>query len=118
MLSVGHGNKQTKIEQAVYLTIVTVGLREQSIHMTTRVDLQNLHRVQNIAARMGKKCEENSLACLKKLHWVPIILKIKFKILTMLSKAFVVNLPSKSDHWLSYILRKEQDSALAKSINS
>ena len=55
-----------KIEQAVYLTIVTVGLREQSIHMTTRVDLQNLQRVQNIAAKMGKKCEESSLACLKK----------------------------------------------------
>ena len=48
---------------------------------------KKLQRVQGLAAKIFLKSEQNSLACLKKLHWLPISLRIKFKVLTLLYKS-------------------------------
>ena len=55
-------------------------------------DIKKLQRVQNIAAKTVLNNEEKSMFCLKKLHWLPVSLRIKFKVLTI--KVFVDNLKS------------------------
>ena len=60
-------------------TVIYIGLPE--------CDLKKLQRIQNIAAKIVLKKEENSISCLKKLHWLPIALRIKFKVLTLVYKS-------------------------------
>ena len=52
------------------------------------VDINKLQRIQNIAAKLtlGRDRYDSSKACLKDLHWLPIKLRINFKILTMVYK--------------------------------
>ena len=40
-----------------------------------------------MAAKIVLNNEDNSTICLKKLHWLPITLRIKFKVLTILYKS-------------------------------
>ena len=67
------------ISQLDYANSLYIGLPE--------CDLKKLRRVQGLAAKIVLKSEENSLAGLKKLHWLSISLRIKFKILTLLYKS-------------------------------
>ena len=71
--------------QLDYANCLFIGLPE--------CDLQKLQRVQNIAAKIVLKSEENSITCLKKLHWLPISLRIKYKVLTMLYKSLYCQSP-------------------------
>ena len=50
-------------------------------------DIQKLQRVQNIGAKLVINTSDSSHYCLKKLHWLPINLRIKHKILTLLFKS-------------------------------
>ena len=50
-------------------------------------DLERLQRVQNIAARLVLNTFDSPHACLKKLHWLPIHLRVKHKVLTILFKS-------------------------------
>ena len=50
-------------------------------------DLKRLHRVQNIAAKLVLNWEYSSHECLKKLHWLPVRLRVKHKVLTLLFKS-------------------------------
>ena len=50
-------------------------------------DLKRLHRVQNIAAKLVLNWEYSSHECLKKLHWLPVRLRVKHKVLTFLFKS-------------------------------
>ena len=52
-----------------------------------KCDLNRLQRVQNIAAKLVLNGNNNSRSCLKKLHWLPIHLRIKHKVLTLLYKS-------------------------------
>ena len=54
-----------------------------------KCDLKGLQRVQNVAARLvlGPEAPESNRDCLKSLHWLPIELRIKFKILCLVFKA-------------------------------
>ena len=76
------------LSQLDYANCLFIGLPE--------CDLQKLQRVQNIAAKIVLKSEENSITCLKKLHWLPISLRIKYKVLTMLYKS----LHGQSPHYI------------------
>ena len=67
------------LSQLDYANCLFIGLPE--------CDLQKLQRVQNIAAKIVLKSEENSITCLKILHWLPISLRIKYKVLIMLYKS-------------------------------
>ena len=50
-------------------------------------DVKKLQRVQNISAKLVLKTKDSSLACLKRLHWLPVHLRIKHKVLTLLFKS-------------------------------
>ena len=56
-------------------------------------DMSKLQRVQNIAARLVINDGTRSHECLKKLHWLPIRLRIKYKVLTILYKSLAGNAP-------------------------
>jgi hypothetical protein len=56
-------------------------------------DIQKLQRVQNIAARLVVNDGTRSHECLKRLHWLPIHLRIKYKVLTVLFKALTGEAP-------------------------
>ena len=58
-----------------------------------QVSLKRLQRVQSMAARvvLGKSAENfRSVECLKILHWLPICLRIKFKVLVLVYKSLYV----------------------------
>ena len=57
-------------------------------------DIQKLQRVQNIAAKLVLRSSDNSRDCLKKLHWLPVKLRIKHKVLTMVYKSLHGESPS------------------------
>ena len=50
-------------------------------------ELKRLQRVQNIAAKLVLNWEYSAHECLKKLHWLPVRLRIKHKVLTLLFKS-------------------------------
>jgi hypothetical protein len=52
-----------------------------------KCDIMKIQRVQNIAAKLVLRSQENSVSCLKQLHWLPIHLRIKHKVLTLIYKA-------------------------------
>ena len=70
-----------------YCNSVLVGLPLSTIH--------SLQRVQNIAAKLilGKRKYDSSTQCLKELHWLPIVLRIKFKIVCTVHKCIYGNAP-------------------------
>ena len=64
-----------------YSNSILIGLLKRQI--------STLQRVQVLAARavLGKKAYESSTRCLKLLHWLPIHLKIKHKVLDLVVNA-------------------------------
>ena len=50
-------------------------------------DMRKLQRVQNMAAKLVLNSADSSHSCLKNLHWLPIHLRIKHKVLTLLFKS-------------------------------
>ena len=67
------------ITQLDYANALYIGLPE--------CDLQKLQRVQNIAAKVVLNDVDNSYNSLKRLHWLPINLRIKHKVLTLVYKS-------------------------------
>ena len=68
-----------------YANAVFIGLPQ--------VTMRKLQRVQNVAALVVLGRESNglrSVQCLKRLHWLPINLRVKFKVLVMVFKALHV----------------------------
>ena len=57
-----------------------------------KCDIQKLQRIQSIAAKMilRRRKYDSVTACLKELHWLPVALRIEFKILTVVTFANVV----------------------------
>lgn len=53
-----------------------------------KCDIQKLQRIQSIAAKMilRKRKYDSVTACLNELHWLPVALRIEFKILTVVWK--------------------------------
>lgn len=51
-------------------------------------EIKKLQRIQNMAAKLvlNKNRLDSSTACLKELHWLPVTLRIQFKILTLVWK--------------------------------
>ena len=62
---------------------------------TPDVIMNQLQRVQNIAAKvvLNKKHRDSATMCLKKLHWLPIRFRVKFKILCLVYKCLHGNAP-------------------------
>ena len=52
-----------------------------------KCDIMKFQRIQNIAAKLVLRSKDNSISCLKKLHWLPVNLRIKHKVMTLLYKA-------------------------------
>ena len=54
-----------------------------------KCDLNRLQRVQNISTRivLGSDAPESNRECLKMLHWLPIDLRVKFKVLCLVYKS-------------------------------
>ena len=67
------------ISQLDYANSLYIGLPE--------CDVKKLQRVQNIAAKTVLNNEEKPMTCLKKLHWLPVSLRIRFKVLTLVYKS-------------------------------
>ena len=67
------------ISQLEYANSLYIGLPD--------CDVKKLQRVQNIAAKTVLNNEEKPMTCLKKLHWLPVSLKIRFKVLTLVYKS-------------------------------
>ena len=61
-----------------FSNVLLVGLPE--------CDIRKIQRVQNIAAKLVLNSTANSCECLKRLHWLPISLRIKHKVLTIVFK--------------------------------
>ena len=61
-----------------------------------KCELHRLQRIQTIAARivLQKESETSATACLKKLHWLPVHLHIKHKVLTLIYKSLNNEAPS------------------------
>ena len=51
-------------------------------------EIKKLQRIQNLAAKLvlNRNRLDSSTACLKELHWLPVSLRIQFKILTLVWK--------------------------------
>ena len=64
-----------------YANSIFIGLPKCELHC--------LQRIQAIAARivLQKESETSATACLKKLHWLPVHLRIKHKVLTLIYKS-------------------------------
>ena len=56
-------------------------------------DIEKLQRVQNVAARLVINDGTRSHECLKRLHWLPIHLRIKYKVLTIVYKILAKEAP-------------------------
>ena len=50
-------------------------------------DIKRLQRVQNVAAKLVLRSSDDPVVCLKKLHWLPVHLRIRHKVLTMVFKS-------------------------------
>jgi hypothetical protein len=61
-----------------------------------KCEISRLQRVQNFAAKtiLNKRRRDSATSCLKELHWLPILLRIDFKILTMVYKCINRQAPS------------------------
>lgn len=59
-----------------------------------KCDLKRLQRVQNVAARLVLNDGTGSYDSLKKLHWLPIHLRVQYKVLTLLFKSMCGDAPS------------------------
>jgi len=86
---------------------LTLGLVISHLDFTNAVltgipdcDIKRLQRVQNIAAKLVVNNDENAHTCLKKLHWLPIKLRIKHKVLTLVYKCLNNDAP----HYLKDLL--------------
>ena len=66
-------------------------------------EINKLQRVQNIAAKLVPNASDNSWSCLKQLHWLPIHLRIKHKVLTLLYKSIHGEPPT----YLADLIQKE-----------
>ena len=75
-----------------YSNAILMGLPK---HETSR-----LQRIQVLAARvlLGKTAHESSTRCLKELHWLPINLRIEYKILTLVFSKSVRTLRSNNKY--------------------
>ena len=61
-----------------------------------KIDIKRMQRIQNAAAKLVLHCNkyESSTEALKRLHWIPIKLRILFKVLTLVYKCLYNQAPS------------------------
>ena len=74
------------------------------------VDIKKLQAVQNIAAKLvlGKAKYDSCTQCPQTLHWLPVMFRIIFKILTMVHKCLNSTVPQYLiDHLTEYIPRRD-----------
>ena len=62
------------ISQLNYANSVYIGLPDCNV--------KKLQRVQIIAAKTALNNKEKPMTCIKKLHWLPVFLRIRFNVLT------------------------------------
>ena len=70
------------------LIISHIGYSNSLYYGLPKCDIQKLQRIQSIAAKMilRRRKYDSVTACLKELHWLPVALRIEFKILTVVWK--------------------------------
>ena len=89
---VAHGMVLSHLD---YINSLFIGLPE--------VDLKKMQRVQNICAKLilRKSWRDSATACLKQLHWLPVRLRIVFKIACLVHKS----LKGEAPEYLSSLLK-------------
>ena len=70
----------------------------------SKCELKRLQRVQNIASKLVLQAEDSATRRLKLLHWLPIHLRIKYKVLTMVYKC----LHNQAPRYLQELLQLHQ----------
>ena len=84
------------ISQLDYANVVFSGLPD--------CDIEKLQRVQNISAKLVLNDGDSSYNSLKRLHWLPIRLRIKHKVLTLIYKC----LKGQAPKYLQDLVKKDQ----------
>ena len=78
-----------------------------------KCDIKKLQRIQNMAAKLilKKRKFDSVTVCLKELHWLPVSLRIEFKILTMVWKCL-------NDQAPSYLKELLQEKHISRTLRS